>query len=70
MPTMRQKKEFDLNLSDREIFDGLSLGDVWQDCLLGDVYRYIRGGTRHCVPPSWERSLAQLDRDLAKFDGV
>ena len=66
---MRQKKEIDLKLSDREIFDAFNLGDVWQDCLLVDVYRYIRGGTQHFVPPSWERSMEQLDSDLAKFEG-
>ena len=63
-PHLRQKREVDLNLSDKEIFEGMSLGDIWGDAKLIDAYKYIRAYKPSTVPDSWQTVLDQLDKDL------
>jgi len=66
-PHLRQKKEVNLNLSDKEIFQSMPLGDVWQDANLIEVYRYLRKFKKNVVPQSWESVFDDLDAELEKL---
>ena len=66
-PHLRQKKEVNLNLSDKEIFQSMPLGDVWQDANLIEVYRYLRKFKKHVVPQSWESVFDDFDAELEKL---
>lgn len=62
--TLRQKPKVDLSRSDREIFELLSIDDVWEDAGLLDVYRYARRGMREHIPGAWVDTLETLDSQL------
>ena len=66
-PRLRQKKEVSLNLSDKEIFQSMPLGDVWQDANLIEVYRYLRKFKKNVVPQSWESVFDDLNAELEKL---
>lgn len=66
-PRLRQKKEVNLNLSDKEIFQSMPLGDVWQDANLIEVYRYLRKFKKNVVPQSWESVFDDLNAELEKL---
>lgn len=40
------------------------MDDAWNDAELVDVYLYIRRGSRHAVPNSWEIAMNKLDEEL------
>lgn len=63
-PTLRQKARVDYNLTDREMFASLDLGDVWEDAGLPSAYAYIRRHPRLKIPTSWAAAFEQLDRAL------
>ena len=63
-PHLRQKREVDLSLSDKELFEAMPLGDLWHDAKLVDVYRYMRHHKAYAVPPSWQTILENLDREI------
>lgn len=48
-PRLRQKRPVDTNLSDKELFESLPLGDVWRDANLADCYRYLRLSKKTCA---------------------
>ena len=67
-PHLRQKKkEVNLNLSDKEIFQSMPLGDVWEDANLIEVYRYLRTFKKHVVPQSWESVFEEFDAELNRL---
>ena len=63
-PKLRQKREIDCSLTDLELFNQMSLDDLWIDAELVDVYRYLRRYKPHTVPPSWETTMEKLDAQL------
>ena len=63
-PRLRQKKWVDLDLTDREIFCSLPLGDVWKDANLVECYRYFRNSRHACIPEGWQAVIDNLDREL------
>ena len=64
-PHLRQKRFVDCNLSDRELFGSLELGnDLWDDAKLVDCYRYIRMYKLATVPDSWQSVFDDFDREL------
>ena len=66
-PRLRQKLEVNLDLSDREIFDQMKVGDLWHDADLVGAYRYFRLTNKSRVPNTWQKSLEQLDSELAEL---
>ena len=67
-PRLRQKQKVDVDLTDREIFQSLELGDdMWEDAHLISAYRYLRHYHKVQVPVSWQAVLEQLDADLEKL---
>ena len=63
-PHLRQKKEVNLGLSDKEVFQSMPLGDVWEDAKLPEVYRYLRKNKKHVIPKSWESVFDDFDAEL------
>lgn len=63
-PHLRQKKEINLSLSDKELFCRLPLGDLWQDADLVSVYKYLRNSEKTAVPSSWQEVFDELDSEL------
>ena len=63
-PHLRQKRPVDVNMSDREIFASLPIGDTWPDAELLSVYQYLRKSTKTHVPESWHEVFTQLDSQL------
>lgn len=63
-PRLRQKREVNLELSDRELFARVPLGDLWQDADLVSVYKYLRDSKKTAVPNSWQTVFDELDVEL------
>ena len=63
-PHLRQKQPVNVNMSDREIFSSLPLGDTWPDAELVQVYKYLRQSDKTHVPESWHDVFTQLDSQL------
>ena len=63
-PRLRQKELIDLSLSDKEVFQSLPLGDLWEDARLVEVYRYMRKYKCYKVPVCWQHVLEDLDAEL------
>lgn len=63
-PTLRQKREINMDLSGRELFVQLPLSDMWGDAKLVEVYRYLRQNTRLKIPNGWDTVIEDFDREL------
>ena len=63
-PRLRQKREVNLDLSDREIFTSLPLGDVWGDADLVGAYKYFRNANKSKIPNSWYKVFQDLDEEI------
>ena len=66
-PRLRQKQHVDVNLSDRELFQRLALGDVWMDAGLIDVYKYLRASRKTVIPDTWASAFQDLDTQIEKL---
>ena len=66
-PRLRQKKTIDTKKSDRELFEELSLDDVWEDAKLVDIYFYLRASKKTQIPDSWVQVFEALDAQLASY---
>lgn len=51
-------------LSDREIFEGLELGDCWHDAGMLEIWDYLYKHAKTCVPDSWHTCMAKFDLDF------
>ena len=60
----RMKVATPKTLSDREIFEGLELGDCWHDAGMLEIWDYLYNHTKTCVPDSWQDCMARFDIDL------
>ena len=63
-PVLRQKKAFSAASTDRQIFEGLKLGDPWLDACLPDAYWYIRNSSKAAIPNSWMGTFETFDAEL------
>ena len=63
-PRLRQKRPVNVNLSDRELFNALPLGDTWADAQLIDVYKYLRKSKKTMVPNTWVPVFEKLDSQI------
>lgn len=66
-PRLRQKREVNTNLSDKELFSSLPIGDLWPDAKLVEAYRYIRQSPKTTVPDTWHSVFEELDAELDKI---
>lgn len=51
-------------LSDRELFQSLPLGDPWHDAQMLEVWDYLWRHPKTDVPLSWQTCLNDFDREL------
>ena len=61
---LRNKRNVDPALTDREIFDSLKIGDVWWDAGLPDLYWYLRKLPSLKIPSSWESTIEAFETEL------
>ena len=65
-PHLRQKRTIDLSRTDKELFQEMELGDLWQDAQLVECYRYLRSKKGYAVPLSWQAVFEDLDAEISK----
>lgn len=63
-PRLRQKRPVNLDLTDKELFQSMELGDLWEDACLVETYRYLRFHKKSLVPLEWQPVLEELDAEL------
>ena len=61
---LRAKNQVDPLLTDRQVFEAMPLGDVWEDATLASTYFYLRRGKYLVIPDSWQAAVAEFDRAL------
>ena len=60
----RSKPAVDLDLSDRELFDGLPLSDPWEDAHMLECVEYLFEHKCTAIPASWENSMQRFRTEL------
>ena len=60
------RTKFDVNVkwSDREIFQSLSLGDVWEDGDMTTVFVYLMDHKKTVIPDSWIDTMVRFRHEL------
>ena len=53
--------------TDKEIFDELPCGDVWDDANLIRVFMYLYNMESTSVPTTWQASMASFKQELEEF---
>ena len=61
---LRNKRNVDPTLTDREIFDSLKIGDPWWDAGLPDLYWYLRKLPSLKIPSTWESTIEAFEEEL------
>ena len=51
-------------LTDRQVFESMPLGDVWEDASVASTYFYLRKGKYLVIPDSWQATIDEFDRAL------
>ena len=64
-PDLRNKNEVRPGLSDRELFETMDLGDIWEDARLSRTYFYARNNRHLEIPDSWKSTIENFDRELS-----
>ncbi|CAE7265976.1 unnamed protein product, partial [Symbiodinium necroappetens] len=62
--SLRQKVHLPVEMTDRELFSGLSLGDTWGDAELVQVWEYLYCNKHLVVPEAWKSTMAALNTQL------
>ena len=63
---LRNKREVATAKTDREIFEEMTLDDVWWDAELPQLYWYLKEHLTFTIPPSWESTIQHFEKDLLK----
>ena len=62
---LRNKRHVAPAMTDREIFDSMSLGDCWWDAELPQLYWYLKKKLPNLsIPESWEETMETFEREL------
>ena len=61
---MRQKVHVSQAVSDKELFNSLSLGDTWPDGDLGAVWGYLWRNKKLLVPLSWQSTMEAFNEEV------
>ena len=62
--SMRQKVHVATGLSDRELFQGLQLGDTWPDAEMVQVWSYLYNNKQLLIPSSWQSIMHDFNIEL------
>lgn len=63
-PSLRNRLEIDNELTDRNIFSNLPLGDCWIDSGLHKAWKYIYANKYLRIPESWAECIRAFDEEL------
>ena len=61
---LRQKPIVSSTATDRELFDGMDVGDVWSDGEIIQVWAYLYSNKRLRIPETWQLSLSNFNKTL------
>ena len=65
---LRNKRHVAPAMTDREIFDSMSLGDCWWDAELPQLYWYLKKKLPNLsIPESWEETMETFERSCSKY---
>ena len=62
--SMRQKVHVSSSATDRELFEGLELGDLWADAEMVSVWAYLYKNKHLIIPQTWQPTMANLNSAL------
>ncbi|CAE7757411.1 unnamed protein product [Symbiodinium pilosum] len=61
---LRQKTQVSQDLTDRELFSSLQLGDTWPDAELVQVWCYLYNNKNLMIPPTWQATMDAFHSEL------
>ena len=61
---LRHKQKVDLGQTDRQLFEAMSVGDLWVDAGMVDVWTYIYKSKHVNVPESWRLTIDRFNCDV------
>ena len=61
---LRNKNPTDPSMTDVELFKNMALGDTWDDASVASVYFYLRRSRHLMIPPCWQSTIDEFDREL------
>lgn len=61
---MRHKHPVDVSLTDRQLFERMSLTDPWIDASMCEVWKYLYHNKHVVIPESWTSTMADFDKEL------
>ena len=64
LPDLRRKFALDLDLTDKELFEGYPLKDLFMDGKLHECFFYMYQHSSLQIPDSWVDTMANFNRDL------
>ena len=63
-PVLRQKKDVHMFLDPLSMFDGLAMGDVWEDAKLRECFQYLYSNKNLSIPPRWSDTMRRFNKEL------
>ena len=61
---LRNKQPVNPQMTDKEIFESMSLDDCWFDAKLPSLYWYLRSLRHLKIPETWETTIANFEEEL------
>ena len=62
--SMRQKVHVPAGATDRELFEGLEVGDTWADANMVSVWAYLYNNKHLTIPSTWQPTMSELNSTL------
>lgn len=62
--SMRQKVHVGTDVSDRELFEQLPMGDTWPDAEMVSVWAYLYSNKHLLIPQTWQPTMSDLNSKL------
>lgn len=63
-PVLRQKKDVYMFSDPLSLFDGLAIGDVWEDAKLRDCFEYLYTNKNLSIPSPWRDTMRRFSKEL------
>ena len=61
---LRHKNVVPAEMTDRELFENMPMGDIWPDCDLAKTYFYARQNRHLVIPDTWLPTIRAFDAEL------
>ena len=62
--SVRQKVHVGNDLSDRELFQQLTMDDTWPDAEMVSVWAYLYANKHLVIPHTWQSTMSDMNREL------